>query len=309
MRYDYDERPAKGTSAKRPARSNDRAKRPSSGFDKRNVVYDDERPIKPTGSRKRAEPGDRLRAKKDGERVAKPLRRDEEPQSAGYGDRPRKSTARDGGKSTRAVSSKPRPAHGKKPVSRKPARGYAHDGGRKRPSPRKKRKRASGGMAILWMMLALVAAFAISLVLHNNVFEVIRMSGDSMYATLRRGDIVIVNKTDTQTVERGDLVAIDLGDDGYIIRRIVGLPGETVSIEEGVTYIDSNAITERYIGLETYDSFNAVTLPTGMYYVLCDNRTDLSDSRATDISMIDKGEIAGKATFIIWPIDRFGATG
>lgn len=131
-----------------------------------------------------------------------------------------------------------------------------------------------------------------------------------MYETLMDGDLALVTKFDYQseTPQRGDVVAVDLGgNQGYVLRRVVGLPGETVEIVGGETLINGSKLLESYIGLATYDTFDGKTLPSGKYYLLGDNRTETNDSRSSQIGLVDQEDIVGKVRWVIWPLSHLGS--
>lgn len=98
--------------------------------------------------------------------------------------------------------------------------------------------------------------------------------------------------------------------DEKYIKRIIGLPGETVQIDtDGNIYIDGNVLKEGY-GREVIQSpgraIEPITLGDDEYFVLGDNRNNSSDSRATDVGNIRRSEIIGRAWLRIWPLNRFG---
>ena len=198
----------------------------------------------------------------------------------------------------------------RKPRHRYPEEDYAPRP--KRPSGRKKgRKRRTNPItALLYWVLALALAFGISYFVREYCFEIVRVSGDNMYETLMDGDLALVTKFDYQseTPQRGDVVAVELGgNQGYVLRRVVGLPGETVEIVGGETLINGSKLLESYIGLATYDTFDGKTLPSGKYYLLGDNRTETNDSRSSQIGLVDQEDIVGKVRWVIWPLSHLGS--
>ncbi len=134
------------------------------------------------------------------------------------------------------------------------------------------------------------------------------VSGDSMNDTLTNGDSLWVDKISYRfsDPERFDIVIFpygDVEDETYYIKRIIGLPGETVYIDEdGVIYIDDEPLEENY-GKEVIEeghrgvAAEPVTLGEDEYFVMGDNRNNSRDSRLSDVGNISKDDFVGKAVF------------
>ena len=109
-------------------------------------------------------------------------------------------------------------------------------------------------------------------------------------------------------VKRGDIISLDYEDTKYLIKRIIGLPGETVEIKNNELYINNTLYEEDYLPDDlVYPDFSLSDLgysviPDDMYLVLGDNREDSLDSR--EIGLIKKEEINGKIIFRLWPINK-----
>ena len=137
------------------------------------------------------------------------------------------------------------------------------------------------------------------------------VEGASMENTLHNGDNLIVDKLSYRfrDPERFDIIVFPFDDEEYYIKRIIGLPGETVKIEDGVIYINGEVLEEHY-GLEPmedpFDTYDAVTLGSDEYFVLGDNRNHSKDSRSAEVGLIKKDKIVGKAFFRIYPFDSMG---
>lgn len=140
------------------------------------------------------------------------------------------------------------------------------------------------------------------------------VSGSSMEPTLSDGDNLIVDKISYRFHEpqRFDIIVFPfLYEKGtYYIKRIIGLPGETVYIDEnGVIYIDGEALEENY-GRETILSAGRAAQPVQLgedeYFVMGDNRNNSSDSRDQSVGNIKRDNIIGKAWVRIWPLSKFG---
>lgn len=138
--------------------------------------------------------------------------------------------------------------------------------------------------------------------------------GDSMSPVLRNGDVVLVNRIvyNATTPKRGDVIVFKPKgneNDHYYIKRIVGLPGETIEIIENRVYIDGERLKEDY-ETTNIDDVGVVDeklkLAGDEYFVLGDNREQSEDSRDADVGNVKREYIYGKAWFVITPGDEFG---
>lgn len=138
--------------------------------------------------------------------------------------------------------------------------------------------------------------------------------GPSMQPTLYSGDNLIVEKITYRfhDPKRFDIIVFPFqyAEKTYYIKRIIGLPGETVRIDgEGNIYINGEILQEGY-GKEVIKSpglaENTITLASDEYFVMGDNRNDSSDSRDPSVGNIKKKNIIGRAVFRIWPFSEFG---
>ena len=137
----------------------------------------------------------------------------------------------------------------------------------------------------------------------------IKVNGESMEPTLHPKDIMILNKSAYyfNDPERFDIVVVSMPDE-YLIKRVIGLPGENIKYVDNTLYVDGEKIEEPIADLETDDfdieELGATEIPDDSYLVLGDNRDNSLDSR--ELGFISKDQILGKATFIILPFSRFG---
>lgn len=160
---------------------------------------------------------------------------------------------------------------------------------------------------MFYAVIAVVLALTLSLVLRSTTFEVVRVSGDAMFKALAEGDLVLCTKFDYKN--RGNnperySVALVHSQSGVMLRRVVGLPGETVQITDtGDVVINSLALPESYVELRDPTPHPEITLDPARYYVLCDNRTVTADSR--EYGPVTKDQLS-RARFIIWPLNRIG---
>lgn len=170
--------------------------------------------------------------------------------------------------------------------------------------------------ALKWtLQILVVCTFAFVFVWYFG--QRISNIGDSMNPVLKNGDVVLVNRIiyDASSPKRGDIIVFKPNGNENLhsyVKRIVGLPGETVQIKEGAVYIDGKKLTEKYktSGLEEAGlAAEEIALGGNEFFVLGDNRESSEDSRMADIGNVKRSEIEGKAWFIMTPGKRFGLIG
>lgn len=137
--------------------------------------------------------------------------------------------------------------------------------------------------------------------------------GDSMESVLSEGDVIWTDKISylLDVPKRYDIIVFRylFREDQHYIKRIIGLPGETVQIMDGAIFVDGVLLEESY-GREAIENprraGEPVLLGENEYFVLGDNRNHSSDSRDTDIGNVKKDQIVGKAFLKIWPKSQIG---
>ena len=132
----------------------------------------------------------------------------------------------------------------------------------------------------------------------------IRVNGPSMNDTLHDKDIMILDEISYRfkSIKRFDIVVIRYKDE-YIIKRVIGLPGEVVSCKDNKIYINGKVIEEDFSRKYTND-FDEVLVGDDSYFVLGDNRVNSTDSRI--IGTVSKNNIRGKTSLTVYPFSRFG---
>lgn len=139
------------------------------------------------------------------------------------------------------------------------------------------------------------------------------VSGDSMETALQDGDNLIVDKISYRfrEPERFEIIVFPYryAENTYYIKRIIGLPEETIQIIDGYVYIDGERLEENY-GLERMDSAgiaaDPIVLDKDEYFVLGDNRNNSSDSRVSSVGVLKREELIGRAWVRIWPLNKIG---
>ena len=168
---------------------------------------------------------------------------------------------------------------------------------------------------ILSWIWSIAVASVIMAILYFFVGRPFSVSGQSMYPTLHNGDHMIMSKLGD--INRFDVVVLQAPDeDKEYIKRIIGMPGDTVEVKNGLLYINGKVVDQPFINTNSdkktvfIDDFTLKELtgedkvPEGKYFVMGDNRGVSKDSRM--IGFIDKASIEGKAVVIVWPLNRIG---
>ena len=170
----------------------------------------------------------------------------------------------------------------------------------------RRRKRASRMMrpSPLRGLRWIAAVLLVCALLRLFVFHLVRIEGNSMQDSLCSGEIALVTSFDYRfgaTPARGDIVECRFPGrvDSYV-KRVIGLPGETVELREGKTYIDSVPLEEPYVFSIAEDY--SIVLGENEYLVLGDNRCESYDSRAEDMGPIGAEDILGRVRLCVWPL-------
>lgn len=155
-----------------------------------------------------------------------------------------------------------------------------------------------------WVGVVIIAVLLAYLVNHFLIVNAV-VPSSSMETTIMTGDRVIgfrlaYNFSDPK---RGDIMIFKFPDDEskLYIKRLIGLPGETVEIYDGNVYIDGEELDEPYLTVRTLGSFGPYTVPEGHYFMLGDNRNNSADSRFWENTYLSREKIVGKAIFKYWP--------
>ncbi len=132
----------------------------------------------------------------------------------------------------------------------------------------------------------------------------LKISGQSMQPLLKQGDIVLVNRLYRywKTPKRGDLIVFQ-DQNGTFVKRIIGLPGETVEVIGGEVFIDSCPVEESYVSALLGDA-SPLLVPEQSFYVLGDNREEMYDSRMEEVGCIPADQITGIVEIRLYPIDQ-----
>ena len=145
-------------------------------------------------------------------------------------------------------------------------------------------------MKIIKEIIPYIVIVLVVVLIRTFIITPVRVDGDSMKNTLKNGDILLLYKLGS--INRLDIIVLDEEKDNEkIIKRVIGLPGETVAIKKGKIYINDKVIDDEYAYGETSD-YDKVTLEDDEYFILGDNRLISKDSRY--FGPIKENEIKGK---------------
>lgn len=157
--------------------------------------------------------------------------------------------------------------------------------------------------------LPYIIIIAVVLFIKAFIVTPIKVNGESMYPTLEEGDIMILNKTAYyfNKPERFDIVVVNMPDE-YLIKRVIGLPGERIEYKDNTLYVDDKKVKENFKHGKT-DDFNieelgSDTVPEDSYLVMGDNRENSLDSR--ELGFMKEEQLLGRTSLIILPFDRIG---
>ncbi len=172
----------------------------------------------------------------------------------------------------------------------------------------------------------LVVALIVAVLVRTFIFEPVRVDGDSMYPTLHHGEFMYVSKLDYGTSfvgipftgigtyvtvggepERFDVVVCNypdrLAENGSrlnFVKRVVGLPGDTVEVRGGYLYVNGMKQEEKFLHERMASNFGPYTVPEGHYFLMGDNRNNSNDSRNGKVGAVPRDMIVGKVEGVLW---------
>ena len=157
-----------------------------------------------------------------------------------------------------------------------------------------------------WIELIAIAA-GLAFLIHTFIFQPVRVDGPSMSYTLLDDEYMIVTKYDywLGEPERFDVVICRYPGRGRtnFVKRLVGLPGDTVSMLNGTLYVNGEAVDEPYITNHANYDMEAVTLGENEYFVLGDNRSSSNDSHL--VGTLSRNQIRGHVRLVVFPFSHF----
>jgi signal peptidase I len=173
-------------------------------------------------------------------------------------------------------------------------------------------KRSSGLFNALSWARDLAFSVLIAVILIVFIYQPVKVEGTSMMPALTDQERIFINKFNYHfgigSIERGDMVVFWYPADTTksYIKRVIGLPGDTVEIDRGQVIVNGRSLEESYVPEEYRDhaSYSLHTVPPDNYFVLGDHRSSSNDSR--NWGFVPRNDIYGKAVFVYWPLDKMG---
>jgi len=159
-----------------------------------------------------------------------------------------------------------------------------------------------------WIMVFVVAA-AMAFVVRTFIFEPVRVDGSSMLNTLTDSEFMVATKFDylLGDPERFDIVICNYpntSDGMYRVKRVIGMPGETMELRGGELYIDGQHIEQNFDMTENQTYFGPYTVPEDHYFVLGDNRNNSKDSRSVMVGPLERSMIKGHVRAVVFPFGK-----
>jgi signal peptidase I len=157
----------------------------------------------------------------------------------------------------------------------------------------------------------LAIALGLAIVVMIFLYQPVKVEGTSMYPLLSDQERIFINKFvyRFEPIERGDVIVFwyPLDRSKSFIKRVVGLPGETIEIRMGHVYINGEELPDQYVPAGYLDGSNLAPrrIAADSYYVMGDHRDSSNDSRV--FGPVLRQYIYGKAVFAYWPVDHFGS--
>lgn len=167
---------------------------------------------------------------------------------------------------------------------------------------------------ILGYIIYILVIIGLTYLIVTFVGQRTRVSGQSMETTLQNGDNLIVDKLSYRfhDPDRYDIIVFPYKyeENTYYIKRIIGLPGETVQVKAGYTYINGKKLTSDIYGREVMDDSGIaeepIKLASDEYFVLGDNRNHSQDSRDPYVGVLKRKDLMGRAFVRIYPLNKIG---
>lgn len=164
----------------------------------------------------------------------------------------------------------------------------------------------------LSLLRDLLISIVLAVVLIVFIYQPVKVEGTSMMPGLNDQERIFINKYEYKlgagNISRGDLVVFQFPLDPRqsYIKRVIGVPGDYVEIDDGTVYVNGHKLNEAYVPGEFRDHLSTArrVVPLEHYFVLGDHRSSSNDSRMW--GFVDRREIYGKAVFVYWPLARMG---
>ena len=164
----------------------------------------------------------------------------------------------------------------------------------------------------LGFIISLIVTCIVVYIFFTRIINIGSVPTSSMEPFLVPGDYCVINRLAyvTHDIDRGDVIictANDRAESGNVlIKRVIGLPGEHISFDDGYVYINGQMCYEEYLPEDTETNcIKSFDIPEGCYFVMGDNRNNSYDGRYWTNTYVKKDKILGKAIFRYWPLKNF----
>jgi signal peptidase I len=180
------------------------------------------------------------------------------------------------------------------------------------PVPARAEPQRSGLLTTAAWLRDLLLSVLIAVLVILFLYRPVKVEGTSMMPSLFDQERLFINqfsyKFGLGDIARGDTVVFYFPEDlsQSYIKRVIGLPGDTVAVEDGYVIVNGRKLVENYVPAEYRDDrgYSAKVVPPDQYFVLGDHRSSSNDSRAW--GFVPRNYIYGKAVFVFWPLNRIG---
>jgi len=156
-------------------------------------------------------------------------------------------------------------------------------------------------MKFIKELIPYIIIVIVVILIRSFIVTPVKVNGASMYPTLDGGEIMILNKLGK--IDRYDIVVLRVENDDNVIKRVIGMPGETIKIRNNIIYINDKKIEDKFGYGKTYN-VDKITLKDDEYFVLGDNRAISLDSRV--FGPVKKNNISGTTNLVIFPLNKIG---
>ncbi len=168
-------------------------------------------------------------------------------------------------------------------------------------------KKSAMRETVEWIV-TLAVAIVLALAIHRWVGQLVIVEGESMEPTLHNAERVLLGKLEYRNTppKRGDIVVLKYpGVKEDIIKRVIAVAGETITVHNGSVYIDGIRLDEPYIMEPIEDETEPTKVPDGTIFVMGDNRNNSMDSRSVSVGPIALDQVLGRAYVAVWPVENW----
>ena len=147
-----------------------------------------------------------------------------------------------------------------------------------------------------------IVIIIIAFILTQKVFLFGRVPSSSMETTIHEGDAIMGTRFDRDQINRYDIVIFRFPDnpEEYFVKRVIGLPGETIEIKDGEVYSNGYKLDDHFVKELSNDN-GKYKVPDNCYFMMGDNRSNSNDSRFWKQKYVEKEDIVAKVKYVLWP--------